>query len=152
MRVQATKQGFYDNVLREPGEVFDLLDDVNGEMPLKMTRTYEKDKEGKITGEYTEEVYLAKDGNPVHADFAPDGQEVGGRGTFRGETFTPGWMVQVPDDTLVGIYEPGTKFAMSGKDVPQPIARIIKSGNEPANLARMTPMRGKLSDRQHRKA
>jgi hypothetical protein len=152
MKVQATKQGFYDNVLREPGEVFELFNDANGEMPLKMDRTYEKDKDGKMTGEYTEEVHLGKDGNPVHADYAPDGEELRGRGAFRGETFTPGWMVQVPDDTEIGIYPPEQKFSAAGKEAPRPISRIIKPANEPANLAQMTPMRGKPSDRKHRSA
>ena len=142
MRVQATKQGFYDQVLREPGEVFDLLDNDDGTMPIRMSRTYEM-KDGKPTGEYSEEPYLDKSGNVMHRDFAPDFEEVAGRGAFRGETFTPGWMVEVPETTQLGIYEADVRFSMTGKDVPKPIARIIKPANEPANMPRMTPMKGK---------
>ena len=152
MKVQATKQGFYDNVLREAGEVFQLFNDENGEMPLRMVRTYEIGKDGKHTGEYTEEVYMDKDGNPMHADFAPNEDEISGRGAFRGETFSPGWMVQVPEETEIGIYPPEQKFNAQGREAPRPIARIIKPSNEPANMPQMTKMRGKVSDRKHRSA
>jgi hypothetical protein len=152
MRVQATKQGFYDQVLREPGEVFDLSDDANGEMPLRMDRVYELDaKTGKPTGEFTETVYLDKEGNPMHADFAPDHEEITGKGAFRGETFTPGWMISVPEETEVGIYEPDVRFSAQGREVPKPVQRIIKASNEPANMPRMTPMKGK-AQRQRRSA
>lgn len=149
MRVQATKQGFYNQHLCDPGEVFDLLDDENGEMPIRMVRTYELDGAGKPTGEYTEVPYMDKDGNVVHRDFAPDFEELKGRGAFRGETFTPGWMVQVPDETECGIYEPDVRFSMAGRELPKPVQRIIKPANEPANMPRSTPMRGKV-DRTRR--
>lgn len=150
MKVQATKQGFYDNCLREEGEVFALVDNADGSMPLRMVRTYELDKNQKPTGEFTEEVYLDKDGNVMHADFAPDHEEVTGRGAFRGETFSPGWMVQVPDETQIGIYPPEQKFNSVGREVPVPINRIIKPSNEPLNAPRATPMRGKAEDRAER--
>jgi hypothetical protein len=136
-------------VLREPGGVFDLSDDANGEMPLRMTRTHELDKDGKLTGEFTEVVYLDGEGNPMHADFAPDHEELIGRGAFRGETFSPGWMISVPEGTELGIYEPDVRFSAQGREVPKPIQRIIKASNEPANMPRMTPMKGK-AQRQRR--
>ena len=151
MKVQATKQGFYDQVLREPGEVFELVNDASGEMPIRMKREYEIGKDGKPTGEYTEEPDLDADGSAVHADFAPDFEEVKGRGAFRGETYTPGWMIQVPDDTEVGIYPPETRFSMKGKEQPRPIQRIVRPDNEPANMPRVTPSKGKVR-REHRSA
>ena len=149
MKVQATRQGFYDQVLRDPGEVFELIDEIDGTPPLRMIRT-ETLKDGKPTGDYTETVYMDSEGNVMHRDFAPDHEELTGRGVFKGDTFSPGWMRQVPDDTPIGLYEPETRFAMDGKQLPQPITRIIKPGSEPLNAPRATPMRGKASDRQRR--
>jgi hypothetical protein len=151
MRVQATKQGFYDQCLREPGEVFDLVDEPDGSMPIRMNREYEMDaKTGKPTGEYTETPYLDKDGNVMHRDFAPDAEQITGRGHFRGETFAPGWMVQVPDETLVGIYPPETTFQSTGRETAKPIQRIIKPSDEPMNAPRATPMRGNKTERVRR--
>lgn len=151
MKVQATKQGFYDNCLREPGEVFELLNDEKGEMPIRMVRTYEM-KDGKPTGEYSEVPYMDKDGNVMHADFAPDHEEVTGRGSFRGETFTPGWMVEVPEETQVGLYDADTTFTSVGREKAMPIKRIIKPSDEPVNAPRATPMRGDKAARVRRTA
>lgn len=150
MKVQATKQGFYDQCLRDPGEVFELIDEVDGTMPIKMNREYELDKNGKPTGEYTETVFLDAEGNVRHRDFAPDFDQVVGRGHFRGETFAPGWMVQVPDDTVIGIYDPEVKFDLEGKQKAMPIQRIIKPSDEPLNSPRATPMRGNKAERVRR--
>ena len=99
MKVQATRQGFYDQVLRDPGEVFELIDEPDGTPPLRMIRT-EILKDGKPTGDYTESVYMDAEGNVMHRDFAPDHEELTGRGVFKGDTFSPGWMRQVPDCLL----------------------------------------------------
>src|SRR5208283_5751585 len=105
MRVQATREGFYDNVLRPVGEVFDLLNDPDGKMPIRMHPAKPiKDKDGEIIDWEEPVPWLDKDGNAVHGHFAPDGEEVRGRGRFAGERFSSGWMVQVPDDTELGIY------------------------------------------------
>lgn len=150
MRVLATRQGFYNQHLCEPGEVFDLLDNPDGSMPIRMLREYELDKHGKPTGEYTETPYLDKEGNVMHRDFAPDMEELPGKGLFRGESYAPGWMVQVPDETECGIYEPDVRFREDGTpDTKRPIQRIIKAANEPTNLPHITPMRGKV-DRTRR--
>lgn len=149
MKVQATKQGYYDQCLREPGEVFELVNELDGTMPIRMVRTYEM-KDGKPTGEWSEVPYIDKDGNVMHRDFAPDHEEVTGRGSFRGETFAPGWMMEVSEDTEVGIYDPETRFNAVGREIAQPVQRIIKPSDQPVNAPRATPMRGKASDRQRR--
>ena len=151
MRVQATRQGQYNQYLVEPGEVFDLLDNPDGSVPLKMVRTYGKTEDGKIDFDnYTEEVWTDAEGNPRHRDFAPDFEELKGKGAFRGEAYAPGWMVQVPDDTPLGIYEPGTRFDLNrGQAVP--IQRVIKPSNEPMNMPSVAPMRGRV-DRTRRAA
>jgi hypothetical protein len=151
MRVQAVRLGQYDQVLREVGEVFDLIDNEDGSMPLRMKRIPILDDKGKDTGEFTEEVYLDREGNALHRDFAPADEELTGKGAFKGETFAPGWMVEVPQTTVCGIYEPNQRFSMKGHDEPVPIQRVIKASNQPANLPPMTPMRGK-NERQRRSA
>ena len=148
MRVQATKEGFYNQFIHVVGEVFDLLDDPKtGRMPLRMIREYLKDDKGVLTGEFIDEKpYLDKEGNPMHADYAPDEEVVRGTGAFRGESFSPGWMRQVPDDTPLGIYD----YAI----VPNaaraaPMQRIIQPSDQPSNSPRATPIRG-VVDRQFR--
>lgn len=149
MRVQATKEGFYNQHICVVGEVFDLIDNDDGSPPLKMERTYEMGKDGKPTGEYTEEVWMDREGNVRHRDYAPDSEEIKGKGAFRGESYNLGWMVQVPDETPLGIYEPDVRFDMSGSRAPVPIQRVIKPSNEPANMPRVTPMKGQVN-RQRR--
>lgn len=144
--VQATKQGFYDQILREPGEVFALINKPDGSMPVRMKRTYKKAT--KIvdgvpieysTHEYTESVYLSAEGEPMHADFSPHSEEWEGTGKeFAGETFREGWMRRVPGDTPVGIYPADQVF---GEERRAPVQRLSgKPG--PVNAPRATPSRG----------
>lgn len=123
MKVQAVRTqeyspfaGIYDNIPREPGEVFELLMNNDGTMPLRMIRTPIKEKrklpDGSIevfdTGEVDEQVWLDKEGNPMHRDYAPHTEVVHGKGkAFGGEVFRVGWMRIVPDNTPVGRYPEG---------------------------------------------
>lgn len=148
MRVQATKEGFYNQFIHVVGEVFDLLNDPEtGTMPLRMIREYEKDDKGALTGEWTEtKPYLDKEGNPMHRDFAPDEEAVRGTGAFRGESFSPGWMRRVPDETPLGIYDHAIL-----PDLPKaaPMQRVILPSDQAINSPRATPIRG-VVDRQFR--
>ena len=150
MRVQATKCGFYDQVMRETGEVFDLIDEADGTMPIRMKRIFAKDKEGKdLLDEWTEEPWLDADGNAVHRDFAPDTEQLEGKGSFRGERYTPGWMVEVPESVEIGIYDRSMQAKV--QEGRAPIARIIRPSDEPLNAPRATPSRGNIK-RQHKVA
>lgn len=154
MKVQAVRTnqqspfaGIYDNIPRMPGEVFELLNDPDGKMPLRMRRVYAKGKrfnpqtgleEKYYTGEYEEEVFLDKDGNPMHRDFAPwDETQMGAGKEFGGEIFNLGWMRAVPDDTAVGIYP---EEQIIGERAA-PIQRL--SGTpRPTNAPQSAPIRG----------
>jgi hypothetical protein len=110
-------------------------------MPLRMIQTPILDKKGEPTGEYTEDVWLDKEGNPMHRDFAPVDEEITGKGKFfKGETFRHGWMRQVPDDTPLGIY-PYEIMAQPNA----PIQRVVRPSNEPVNAPRATPIKGKVN-------
>jgi len=146
MRVQATKTGFYNQYLHEAGEVFDLLDNEDGTVPLKMQQVPVMDTAGKPTGEFNEELVLIN-GEPVHRDFAPDGEELVGLGTYKGERFQPGWMRQVPDDTPLGIYPADHKIGMPAS---APIQRTVNKTGV-INAPRATPTRGTI-DRTARAA
>jgi hypothetical protein len=159
MRVQATKQGFYNQYLHEIGEVFDLLMNDDGTMPLKMIQKKVDDvfppshpQAGKPTfhWEDTDEPELDGEGNPIHRDFAPDGEESIGVGHgFKGDIFRHGWMRRVPDDTPLGIYPPEVSFGNRGQEQRAPIARIVKPSDQPVNAPRAAPIRGK-PDRTYR--
>lgn len=111
MKVLATQTGFYDQILREPGEVFELLKNEDGADPLREDWVPKLDANGKDTGEGEYVIFKDKHDNTVHRDFAPDQGEVVLRsGPKRGETHRFGWMQVVPDATECGIYPPGTKF------------------------------------------
>lgn len=140
MRVQATKLGFYNNYLHEIGEVFDLLMNDDGSMPLRMARVDVLGPDGKPTGETVEEVYLDPNGNPVHRDFSPHDMEWKGRGHFKGEVFHEGWMRIVPDDTPLGIW-PDREFGIAPK---APIQRVMRAEGTPLNVASSAPVRGKI--------
>jgi hypothetical protein len=160
MRVQATKDGFYDNVLRPAGEVFDLNDGPDGEMPIRMKPRKpirEPSQPGQPLGaiiDYEpEEPWLDKDGNAVHADFAEDGEMTRGKGAFAGEMFSPGWMVEVPETVDCGIYPAGTRFASRDEPSrPVPIQRIIKPDGTPQNMPAISPSKGKIRDRAYKAA
>jgi hypothetical protein len=154
VRVQATKQGFYNQFLHEAGEVFDLLDNEDGTMPLRMKQKKVDDvfppshpQAGKPTfhWEDTEEPELDAEGNPLHRDFAPDGPEyIGTTHGFKGDVFRFGWMRVVPDDTQLGIYPPEITFGTRGQEQRSPIARVVRPSNEPVNAPRSAPIRGKI--------
>lgn len=140
-KVQATKQGFADQYLHEIGEVFELVMNEDGTMPLKMVNVPVLDATGKPTNEFTEEVFLDENGEPVHAHYSPHDDEWKGIGIFKGETFREGWMRRVPDETPCGLYPADVEFGVAAK---APIQRIIR----PAGTALHAPMaaqpRGKI--------
>lgn len=111
MKVLATQTGFYDQILREPGEVFELLKNEDGSDPLREDWVPKLDAQGKDTGEGEYVTFRDAKGNTVHRDYAPDfGEVVLRSGPKRGETHRFGWMQVVPDNTPVGIYPAGTQF------------------------------------------
>jgi len=124
MRVMATKQGQYCNVLIEPGYVFDLRDDgpvdcprmdgegnVNREgrgIPIRedwipKLEMDPKTKQMVDTGEGEWKIYLdRKTKKPIHRDFSEDeGVIMLKRGPIRGESIQVGWMRLMPDSTPV---------------------------------------------------
>lgn len=163
MKVQAVRTnqsspfaGIYDNIPRMPGEVFELLNGPDGKMPLRMRKIYAQGKrynaqtgmeEKYYTGEFTEEVFLDKDENPMHADFAPwDETQVGQGKEFAGEIFNLGWMRRVPDETPVGLY-PETEVI---GERAAPIQRLSGAAR-PTNAPQSAPIRG-TTERPVRKA
>jgi hypothetical protein len=106
-RVVATQQGHYNQVLREIGEVFDLLCYADGTFPIAVKYTQKKDATGKLLDEWDEEQVLGKDKKPVHRDFAEDqGYKLITRGPVKGDSIRFGWMKRVPDRTPLGQYPP----------------------------------------------
>src|SRR5438876_3184580 len=118
-KVVATVWGHYDQVLREPGEVFELWPNVDedgkrleGSYPLREDWVPKRDAVGReIPDEGEWVLFKDRDGNPVHRDFAEDtGDQLIKRGALRGEVMRFGWMRRVPDETPCGLYPPGTDF------------------------------------------
>jgi len=111
MKVLATQTGYYDNIIRDPGEVFELLKNEDGSDPLREDWVPKLDAQGKDTGEGEYVLFKDKKGEHVHRDYAPDHGEVVLRsGPKRGETHRFGWMQVVPDTVECGIYPAGTQF------------------------------------------
>lgn len=120
MKVLATQTGFYDQILRDPGEVFELLKNADGSDPLREDWVPKLDEKGKDTGDGEYVIFKDAQGNTVHRDFAPDHGEVVLRsGPKRGETHRFGWMQIVPEGTPCGIYPPDTQFDRVHQ-MPQP--------------------------------
>lgn len=120
MKVLATQTGFYDQILREPGEVFELLKNEDGSDPLREDWVPKLDGQGKDTGEGEYVVFRDAKNETIHRDYAPDfGEVVLRSGPKRGETHRFGWMQVVPEGTLVGIYPAGTQFDRV-QQLPQP--------------------------------
>lgn len=104
-RVVATQQGQYNQVLREIGEVFDLLLHADGSFPVAIRYIQKKDAAGKPIEEWDEETVIGKDKKPVHRDFAEDqGFKLITRGPVKGDSIRFGWMKRVPDRTPLGQY------------------------------------------------
>lgn len=120
-RVLATQTGQYNQVLREEGEVFDLLCYANGSYPPAVNYLPKKDAKGNVLlDEWDEEVIKSKDGKPVHRDFAEDqGNKLIKAGPKRGEVMRFGWMKRVPDHVPVGLYPKGVDFWRTGVQLPQ---------------------------------
>ena len=114
-RVVATQQGFHNQTLREPGEVFDLLLYPDGSYPPLQRELPKKDEKGVIIpDEFTYETVYVKGSKPpipVHRDFAEDRGHVAIKhGPHRGDTMRFGWMKRVPDTVAVGLYDPSVNF------------------------------------------
>lgn len=122
-RVLATQTGQYNQVLRQEGEVFDLLLHEDGSYPKAVRLVQKKGADGRpIPDEYDEEVIFLKDGKtPVHAHFAEDqGSKLIKHGPRKGDVMRFGWMKRVPDRVPVGLYPVGTDFWRQGVQLPQP--------------------------------
>lgn len=120
-RVVATQQGQYNQVLIEPGTVFDLLLYQDGTYPAATRYEPKKDEKGvAIPDEWDEIPILMKDGTLLHRDFSEDqGPKLMKRGPKMGETIQLGWMRLVHERVPVGLYPPATDF-WSGRPIPPP--------------------------------
>jgi hypothetical protein len=125
MRVMATKQGQYCNMLIEPGWVFDLLNDAPADAPRMNPQTGElttdgsgipvredwiptlvqdpKTKQMVDSGEGDWKIFIDKrTKKPIHRDFSRDeGRVMLKRGPIRGESVEVGWMEEVPETVPV---------------------------------------------------
>lgn len=133
MKVVATNLGQYNQILREKGEVFELLSNPDGTYPVMFKREFETvdgvrrlkkiplyilDAEGKPK---------LKNGKPVpeHRDFAEDmGNILIEEGPKAGESMQVGWMQRVPDHVPCGLYPEGVDF-WSGAQLPQAFTRQV---------------------------
>jgi hypothetical protein len=108
MRVVATQQGFYDQILREVGEVFELLKNKDGSDPQAFRRDQVLDEKGVPIPRKFVKVALFEDEakkKPLHRDYAEDmGNVLIEQGPLEGETFHNGWMKKVPDRVPCGLY------------------------------------------------
>lgn len=110
-KVVATQQGQHNQLLRNIGEVFDLMTYPDGTYPAQILYTPKKDKAGVvIEDQYDEKLITCKsiDGKrteTAHRDFAEDvGPQLQRKGPKKGEVMRFGWMRRVPDDVPVGQY------------------------------------------------
>lgn len=122
MKVLATQMGQYNQIMREPGEVFELLNFADGTYPHKTREVPKKDAQGKvIAGEF--ELLTVKGADkktPVHRDFAPDkGNRLIKTGPMKGEVVNIGWMKAVPDRIPIGLYPLGVDFWTPNVQIPQ---------------------------------
>jgi len=102
MRVIATRAGHYCNVMINPGEVFDLVQNPDGTDPLKMVKTPILDGSGKPTGRFKTEKFVDAHGNTMHRDFAPAAEAyLIEDGPLSGETVELGWMEEVDESVPV---------------------------------------------------
>jgi hypothetical protein len=126
VKVVATQNGFYNQIFREPGEVFELLMHEDGSMPRARKWVPKLDANRKeIPDEGTWVDIKDKKGQPIHEHFAEDKGNVQiTTGPKKGEVMHVGWMRTVPDKTPVGMYPADTDF-WSGAQLPQCWVRNI---------------------------
>jgi hypothetical protein len=160
-KVCATRQGHFDQLLREPGEVFELLPNEDGSWPWREDWVKKSEAGNREIldedGDMVLVQFADKHGAPMHRDFAIDqGLQLMKRGPMRGESVHLGWMRRVPDETPCGLYQEGTDF-WNGETPPgeEPIAprRGARSATQaasvsdghrllPGSTARAAPIRG----------
>lgn len=153
IRVVATRHGVYNQILREPFEVFDLLLTKEGNYKPLLRALPIYDKEGNRTGKWRKEAVPAKDWNdePIlyqgkavleHEDFAEDlGNIAVNEGPLAGEVQHVGWMRKVPPTTPIGIYPENTDFWSPGVMLPPPIA-FHHVGQQSARAAQILEYKG----------
>ena len=130
MKVVAVREGIYNNILREIGEVFTLLNFADGSFPPKLKFVPKIDKAtGKASvtgdGEWVED--KDRDGKLIHADFAEyHGIKSVRVGPMAGNTWEDGWMTRVSDSIPDGMYPEGTEFQNERMQLPQPRRRVIR--------------------------
>ena len=135
MKVVATKPGVYNQILREPGEVFALLTYPDGSFPKREDWVPKIDPATKkeVAGEGQWMEFKDKKGQPRHRDLALDeGMRTARDGPARGETFEIGWMKVVPDHIAEGFYPVGTNFWNDKISIPQGVTRDIGQGDKRA--------------------
>jgi hypothetical protein len=152
-KVLATTWGHHDQILREPGEVFQLLDvEEDGAYPPQMRWVPRKGADGKpALDEFNEQVFdeelvLGADGQPLHREFAEDIGDVPlTRGPMKGEAVHLGWQLRVPDTTPIGLYgQPWPDFWAGESDPPHRKPRVAKPA-APRQAAQAAPVRGNRS-------
>lgn len=132
MRVRAVERGYYDNIEREPGEVFDLLMNADGSMPCREEIVWATDKDGKKILDAQgrgvpdgKRTWKDEADQPMHRDFSPHTEEYP---NVHGEVPVRGWMEAVDDRVAVGLYPPETNFEAFAA---QPMSRAGKAVREP---------------------
>lgn len=150
--VVATAMGQYDQILREPGEVFELLPNEDGTVPPMLRAVPRKTADGRpVLDEVGDPVVdetpvVGADGLPLHRDFAEDtGDQLIKRGALKGEVMRFGWMRRVADETPCGLYPPGTDFWPGESRAAAP-RRAATSAPQPA------PVRGTTVRPRHERA
>ncbi len=149
--VAATRQGQYDQILREPGEVFELLGEEDGTYAPAVRLVPRRNADGRPVLDELGEAIIDEapvqgaDGLPLHQDFAEDlGATQLTRGPMRGEVMHLGWMLRVPDSTPCGLYPAGTDF-WSGAEPPphrKAVAVAPKPAPTPRAASQAAPIRG----------
>jgi hypothetical protein len=148
----ALRQGHYNQCLRNPGEVFDLLCYADGTYPPLVRYEQKLDAAQKpIPDEWDEIVVLGKDKKPVHRDFAEDqGERLIRKGPIKGDVMRFGWMKRVPDKVPVGLYPANSDF-WSGY-VPTPImGRDPETGETTGQPYQPVPPKGQRGHEERKR-
>ena len=151
--VVATKEGWHDMILREPGEVFALLDvEDDGSYPPQMAWVPRKVDGKPVLDEFGEQAFdqvpvLGADGQPLHREFAEDIGLVPLRGPMKGESIHLGWQLRVPDTTPVGLYgSPWPDFWAGEAEPPHRKPRVVaKAAAGGPQAVQVAPIRGSRS-------